>query len=121
MSCKWLRICFSYFSNMGLWQHLEKSEKEGRLLFNWSNSFSDHKKFLSLKICPERPPPLQVRSVMAFVDEFIFPQVVRLNLINTKLVCRCAGVCFGDYGSSICLSACLLHFALSSSSFWGKC
>jgi len=53
-----------FHSNMGLWQHLKKSEKEGRLLFNWSNSFSEHKKFLSLKICPERPPPVQGGSIL---------------------------------------------------------
>lgn len=53
-----------FHSNMGLWQHLKKSEKEGRLLFNWSNSFSEHKKFLSLKICPERPPPVQGGSML---------------------------------------------------------
>lgn len=53
-----------FHSNMGLWQHLKKSEKEGRLLFNWSNSFSEHKKFLSLKICPERPPPIQGGSIL---------------------------------------------------------
>ena len=39
---------------------MESSEKEGKILFSWSNSFSQHKKFLSLSICPERPPPIQV-------------------------------------------------------------
>lgn len=51
-------------SNVGLWRHLERTGKEGRILFNWSNSFSQHKKFLSLKICPDRPPPLQAGSML---------------------------------------------------------
>lgn len=53
-------IMSSLFSNMGLWQQLERSDKEGRIVFHWSNSFSKHKKLLSLTIRPDRPPPLQV-------------------------------------------------------------
>ena len=56
-----------HFSDIGLWQHMESSEKEGKILFNWSNSFSQHKKFLSLSICPERPPPFQVSILLAFI------------------------------------------------------
>ena len=46
---------------------MESSEKDGKILFSWSNSFSQHKKFLSLSICPERPPPIQVSILLAFI------------------------------------------------------
>ena len=53
------------FSNKELWQHLERAENEGQILFSWSNSLSQHKKFFSLCICPERPPPLQVIIIIS--------------------------------------------------------
>ncbi|KAJ7365299.1 hypothetical protein OS493_005403 [Desmophyllum pertusum] len=58
------RVGKSLQSNLGVWQQLEHTDKEGRRLFHWSNSFSQHKKFLSLTIRPDRPPPLQGGSML---------------------------------------------------------
>lgn len=55
-------INFSFLlSELGLWYQLERTDKEGRIPFHWLNSFIQHKKFLSLRIRPDRPPPIQVR------------------------------------------------------------
>lgn len=67
------RVGKSLHSNKELWQHLEHAENEGQILFSWSNSFSQHKKFLSLCICPERPPPLQVGSMLKPIVSSQFP------------------------------------------------
>ena len=56
----WHLKILSLFSEFGLWHQLEHTDKEGRIPFHWSNSFSQHKKFLSLMIRPGRPPPVQV-------------------------------------------------------------